>query len=354
MKKLKCAVIGLGMGHHHLLSYQKNSRAELVGAADLDEKKLKRAEEASPGIRTFTDYAEMLRVTQPDVVSIALPNSLHLPVAVACMEAGADVLCEKPMSTDLAGALKMQSEAERLGRTIYMNLSQRFNPFHRAARKLVDSGVLGEVYHGYTSWTRRDGMPGFGGWFGQKALSGGGPLIDLGVHRIDIALWLMGTPKPVTVSGVTHHRRGIPLAHKQGKVFDVEDFASGLVRFENGASLLFEISWAGYQEDHERQALRLVGTDGGLEAEPGANGWELVLSHDIGGIPMASRMPAPKGNAPYSCEELVDSILDGTDFPATARDGIRMQIILDALYASAESGHEIDVKSFAPEAFALL
>lgn len=354
MQKIRCAIIGLGMGHHHLLSYQKNPRAELVGAADLDEAKLKRAREAAPGIQTFQNYEEMLRETKPDVVSIALPNSLHLPVAVACMEAGAHVLCEKPMSTDLAGALKMQSEADRLGRTIYMNLSQRFNAFHRAARQIVNSGALGEIYHGYTAWTRRDGIPGFGGWFGQKALSGGGPLIDLGVHRIDIALWLMGGPKPVTVSGTTHHRRGIPLAREQGKAFDVEDFASGLVRFENGASLLFEISWAGFQEPRERQALRLVGTRAGLEAEPGPNGWELVLSHDVGGVPMASRMLPPKGEPPYSCQDLVDSLLDNTPFPATARDGIRMQIILDALYASAASGREIDVRSFAPDAFAHL
>jgi predicted dehydrogenase len=342
------------MGHHHLLSYQKNPRAEVVGAADLDEAKLKRAADAAPGIRCFADYRDMLRETKPDLVSIALPNSLHLPVAVACMEAGADVLCEKPMSTDLAGALKMQSAATRLGRTIYMNLSQRFNAFHRAARNIVDSGALGDIYHGYTSWTRRDGIPGFGGWFGQKALSGGGPLIDLGVHRIDIALWLMNGPKPVTVSGSTHHRRGVPLAREQGKAFDVEDFAAGLVRFENGASLLFEISWAGYQEARENQALRLVGTRAGLEAEPGPNGWELVLSHDIGGVPVASRMLAPKGEAPYSCQDLVDAILDQRPFPATARDGIRMQIILDALYASAETGREIDVRAFAPDAFAQL
>ena len=83
----------------------------------------------------------MLRETQPDLVSIALPNSLHLPVAVSCMAAGADVLCEKPMSVNLAGALEMYAEAERLGRTLYMNLSQRFNAFHIAARKIVDTGA---------------------------------------------------------------------------------------------------------------------------------------------------------------------------------------------------------------------
>lgn len=354
MKKVRCAIIGLRMGSFHLASYLKNPRADVVGLVDLDPEQLAQCAPKAPSARTFTDYREMLHETKPDLVSIALPNALHLPVALDCMKAGADVLCEKPMSVNLEGALKMQAEAERLGQTIYMNLSQRFGSFNRAAKAITDSGALGEIYHGFTSWSRRNGIPGFGGWFGQKDLSGGGPLIDLGVHRLDMAMWLMGTPKPISVSGCTHSRRGIPQARAEGKKFDVEDFATGFIRFDNDASLLFEISWAGYQKDHERQSLRLVGTKAGLEAEPGPKGWELTLSHDLAGQQLVSRMLPPAGPEPYSCEVLVDCILDEKPFPATARDGMRMQIILDALYESAATGREIRIADFSPEALQLL
>lgn len=355
-KKIRCAIIGMGMGLQHLKSYLVNPRAEVVGAADTNPDKFGRFLAHKEDLAVFTDYKKMLAETTPDVVSIALPNFLHLPVSLDCMRAGADVLCEKPMSTNLADAVTMLREAEKLGRTVYMNLSQRFNGQNLIAKDLVDGGALGEIYHGYTTWTRRDGMPGFGGWFGQKELSGGGPLIDLGVHRIDIAMWLMGNPKPVTVSGTTHHRHGIPRAKAQGKRFDVEDFASGFVRFDNDASLLFEISWAGYQSDKDKQKMHLVGTQGGLERADNPNGslrW--LLSHDVAGTPLVStvsRKPSPK--TPYSCETLVDCLLDDKPFPATAADGIRMQIILDALYASAESGREIVVEDFAPDALHFL
>lgn len=342
------------MGKFHVASYLKNPRAEVVGYADVNPAALARCAETVPAARGFTDYREMLRETRPDLVSVALPNALHAPVTIDCMEAGADVLCEKPMSVNLEGALLMESEARRMGKTIYMNLTQRFGAFNRAAKAITDSGELGEIYHGFTSWTRRNGIPGFGGWFGQKQLSGGGPLIDLGVHRLDIAMWLMGMPKPVTVSGCTHFRRGVPRASAEGKPFDVEDFATGFIRFDNGASLLFEISWEGFQRDRERQCLRLIGTKAGLEAEPGPQGWALTLSHDLAGQQLASEMLPPKGPEPFPCEVLVNCILDGTPFAATARDGIRMQIILDALYASAASGREIYIADFAPAALELL
>lgn len=351
---LRCAVIGLGMGRVHVESYLQNPRAELVGVADSDESKFSRATGLAPGVPTYTDYREMLAECRPEVVSVALPNFLHEPVCVDCMEAGADVLCEKPMSTDLAGALRMEQAVKRTGRSLYMNLSQRFTAENVAARRIVETGALGHVYHAYTEWTRRDWIPGFGGWFGQKALSGGGPLLDIGVHRIDMALWLMGRPRPVTVSGTTHYQRGVPRARAAGVKFDVEDYAVGFVRFDNGASLLFETSWAGFQREYSQQSMKLIGTEGGIEAEPGKEGWEYVFSQEIGGVPVASRMIHEHHRAPNSCEVLVDCILDGKPFPATMEDGLRIQVILEALYTSAERGREVDVTTEFAHAYSLL
>ena len=259
MDKLRCAVIGLGMGQQHVRGYVANPRAELVGVADLDEKRFAKAREIAPGVKTFTDYKRLLEDCKPDVVSVALPNFLHEPVSVACLEAGAQVMCEKPMAHTLASALRIGHAVERTGKTLFMNLSQRFRAQNMAARRIMEAGGFGEVYHGYTEWTRRNWIPGFGGWFGQKEMSGGGPMLDIGVHKIDIALWLMARPKPVTVSGTVHFRRGVPLAKAQGVNFDVEDYACGFVRFENGASLMFETSWAGYQQTYSQESMKLIG-----------------------------------------------------------------------------------------------
>jgi len=352
-EKVKCAVVGLGMGVGHALGYVGNDRAELVGVADLDPGRFGRVKEVAPDVACFTDFQQMLEQTAPDVVSVALPNFLHEPVSVAALEAGAHVMCEKPLAHTLESALRIQHAAAASGKQVFMNLSQRFSEKNMQARALFEAGAFGEMYHGYTEWTRRDWMPGFGGWFGQKEKSGGGPLIDLGVHKIDLALWLMGRPKPLTVSGTTHYQRGVPLAKKQGAAFDVEDFACGFIRFENGASLVFEISWAGYQQGHSQESMRLIGTHGGLETVRGADGLDYIYNHEVNGVPISGRI-IPDGRGRASTNVLVDALLDDTPFPANLEDGLRMQVILEALYRSAERGAEINVKDEFPKAYGLL
>ncbi|MDF3129671.1 Gfo/Idh/MocA family oxidoreductase [Kiritimatiellaeota bacterium B1221] len=354
MENLRCAVIGLGMGMGHLRGYLENPRAEVVGLVDLDEERLARGLKDAPGAKGYTDFEKMLRECKPQVVSVALPNFLHEPVTIACLEAGADVLCEKPMSSSLASALRMEQAVEKTGKRIFMNLSQRFKKENQAARELMESGAFGEVYHAYTEWTRRDWIPGFGGWFGQKELSGGGPMLDIGIHKIDMALWLMGRPKPVTVSGITHHQRGMPLAKKEGVKFDVEDYATGFVRFENGASLIFEASWAGYQQTYSQESFKLIGTRGGLEIAEGKQGLDYIYNHEVNGVPLASRLVCDKMEGKSSTESLVDCILDDKPFRANMEDGIRMQVILEALYESANRGSEVNIAKDFPDAFALL
>ncbi|MCC5839525.1 MAG: Gfo/Idh/MocA family oxidoreductase [Opitutales bacterium] len=352
--KIRIAIIGMGMGRFHLQHYLKSPFAEVVALVDLDAGRLADVHKLAPQSQTFSNHKEMLRAVKPDLVSVALPNVLHESVSVDCLEAGAHVLCEKPMSMNVASALRMRDAAEKAKRQLYINFSQRFSPFSQTARRLVDEGSLGPLYHAYVQWTRRDGMPNFGGWFGQKSASGGGPLIDLGVHRLDLVLWLMGKVKPVTVSGVTHHRIGVPRAKVQGKSFDVEDFATGLVRLDNGASIAFEVSWANYQIRHEEQSLRLQGETGAIEGGPGVHGdYTLHYCHHTAGTHMVS-VPVRPGPEITSYEEVARCLASGDAFPSTAQDGIRLQIILDALYESARQGREILVEDFAGPALAYL
>ena len=263
MRKLRCGVIGLGIGRGHAQAYAKHPQAELVALADLDAERLATVAEDLGVEQTYADAEAMLAEEKLDIVSVATPNRYHKPLAIAALESGAHVLCEKPMAMNAAEADEMLAAAAKADRRIMINFSFRFTPQSWQLKKEVESGVLGDVYFARTQWLRRRGLPGFGGWFGQKALSGGGPLIDLGVHRLDLALWLMDYPEPEWVLGTTHNPIGSRLAKEQGKAFDVEDFAAAFVRFTNGAGLELTASWASNIRDQEMMETRLLGTEGG-------------------------------------------------------------------------------------------
>ncbi|MGJ3242061.1 MAG: Gfo/Idh/MocA family protein [Opitutales bacterium] len=342
-KKLRCAVIGLGMGKSHCRSFHSHPDAELVAVVDKQPERLDEWKEVVGAGGQYDDHLKMLEKVQPDVVGTALPNFLHASVAIDALKAGAHVFGEKPMAMTVAECREMIAAAERADRQLGINLSYRATPAAQALKDLADDGFLGEPYHAYTRWTRRDGFPGFGGWFGQKKLSGGGPLIDLGVHRIDLAMWLMGNPQPLTVSGQAHRKIGIPRAKEQGKDFDVEDLAAGFVRFDNGASLVFEISWAGHQNWKEDQFTRVMGTEGALVQRNTDGNYTFTAEafNRVGDITLNLRpYEATGANQPA---RFIDAVRDGTPFNPAGHDGLRMQEILEGLYRSARESREIQV-----------
>lgn len=339
-KTLRCAIIGLGMGRMHYLGYQEAEGAEVVAVADLSEERLAAYHEDLGREACFTDYRKMLETVKPDLVSVALPNKLHESVTIDCLEAGSHVLCEKPMAMKVEQAVRMRDTAKRLGLQLGINLNQLYSAEAEALKAWIESGKLGEIYHGFTSWTRQNGIPGFGGWFGQKSLSGGGPLIDLGVHRLSIASWLMGDPQPERVVGYTHHHFGVPRAKAENKPFDVEDFASGSIRFTNGASLFLEASWDGFQEHRDDMRLRLQGSAGAIEKTDAV--YFYGRNEDIF---YKSALTIPKSRTRNSIDGMVQSLRGGEPFRGTPERGIAIQEILDALYLSAETGQEVKVAS---------
>ena len=337
---VRCAIIGLGMGKFHYKGFSESEGAEVVAVADLAEDRMVPFAEKLGKDACFTDYQTMLKEVKPDLVSVALPNKLHEEVTIAALEAGANVLCEKPMAMKVEQAVRMKKTAERCGKQLGINLNQIYAAETEAIKNWIEAGNLGEIYHGFTSWTRQDGIPGFGGWFGQKALSGGGPLIDLGVHRLSIAMWLMGDPEPERVVGYTHHHFGLPRAKAENKAFDVEDFAAGSIRFKNGASLFLEASWDGFQEKRDKMQLRLQGSSGAIEKNA-----ELKYYGNSGGVFHQSTLTVPKGSTKGSYDAMVQSLRGGAPFRGTPELGIAIQEILEALYLSAETGGEVMVDS---------
>ena len=226
-----------------------------------------------------------------------------------------------------------------------INFSYRFTEQSMALKQQVEAGILGDVYFARTIWHRRRGLPGFGGWFGQKALSGGGPLIDLGVHRLDLALWLMGYPKPVWVMGSTYNPIGSALAQEKGKQFDVEDLAVGLIKFDNGATLELEASWAANINERELMETRLFGTKAGLVQRNLEETYkfeaEIYLERD--GAHFDMKLHGPTRPVPTSMAHFVDSILNDTPHIATGEEGLLVMEILDAIYATAKLGQPVRV-----------
>lgn len=346
MKKLRCAVIGLGMGKGHARAYKKSELAELVAVADVNAERVEAVGKELEVDYAYTDPVKMLEEQSPDVVSVATPNKFHKPLTIAALEAGAHVLCEKPMAMNASEADEMLAAADRAGRRIMINFSFRFTPQSWQLKKEVESGILGDIYFARTQWLRRRGLPGFGGWFGQKELSGGGPLIDLGVHRLDLALWLMDYPEPSWVLGMTHDPIGSRLAKEQGKAFDVEDFAAAFIRFKNGAGLELTASWASNIRDPEMMETRLLGADGGLVQHNVGGGYEFdaEIYFERNGCQYNMRPTHRIPNVGSAMDHFVDCLVHDKPHTATGHEGRTVMAILDAIYASAKQGRPVEAK----------
>jgi len=343
MSKVKVGVIGLGIGKSHIEGYLQHPQAVVAALCDANETRLHETA-AKYGIKkTYTDAEKMQEECKLDAVSVCLPNALHAPFTIAAFKHGLHVLCEKPMAMTVAECEQMLAAARKSKKNLMINFSFRFSPMSFALKQQVDAGVIGDIYFGRTVWHRRFGFPTFGSWFGQQALSGGGPLIDLGVHRLDLALWLMGYPEPTVVLGSTFNHLAQAEKLKQQKPFDVEDLACGLIKFANGATLVLEASWASHTNEQEHMVTKLYGTKGGL-LQANLNGtyqFKAELYSEEGGHFFTKTLDAsctPVPSAPY---EFIDSILEKRPPLATGEQALKVQKILEGIYRSAETGREV-------------
>jgi predicted dehydrogenase len=293
----------------------------------------------------YKDAEEMLAKESLDVVSVVTPNKFHKPLTISALNAGCHVLCEKPMAMSAAEGEEMIAAAKKAGRRLMINFSYRFTEQSQALKRQVEKGMLGDIYYARTIWHRRRGMPGFGGWFGQKDMAGGGPLIDLGVHRLDLALWLMDYPKPVWVMGGACNPIATRIAKEQGKKFDVEDMACGMIKFANGANLSVEASWAANIKERELMETRLLGTKAGLVQRNVNEGYdfEAELYLEENGCLFDMKLHPPVPGVKSSMHHFIESISTDKPHTATAEEGLTVMKLLDAIYASAAKGEPIKI-----------
>ncbi|HIV27171.1 MAG TPA: Gfo/Idh/MocA family oxidoreductase [Candidatus Ornithocaccomicrobium faecavium] len=347
---IKVGVIGTGgISGVHLGGYSRNPNVEIYALCDINEKNLaKRAEEYKVS-RTFTDYREMLALKELDAVSVCTWNSAHAECAIAALRAGKHVLCEKPMALNTAQAQEMEKAAKENGKLLMIGFVRRFGNDCAVLKDFIDSGSFGEIYYAKAQYLRRKGCP--GGWFGDKSRSGGGPLIDLGVHVIDLCRYLMGGPQPVSVYGATFNKLGDRRHIKDARgysstvvskddIFDVEDMATALIRFDNGAVLSVEASFS-LNIEKDVGNIELFGTKAGCKLDP-----ELTIFTDmndyLANVKLAqSTALSFDGLFDNEINHFVECIETGKPCRNPAQDGVTLMKILDGIYESARTGHEV-------------
>ncbi len=347
-RTVKVAVVGAGgiARQAHLGSYVQVPGVKLVGICDLVGERARALADEFDVPKVFTDYKRLLE-EDLDAISICTPNVYHAPMAIAAFKRGLHVLCEKPMATTAADAQAMVKAARKAKRILMVAHQGRFRNQSQTLKKFIDQGKLGDIFYARAGYLRRRGIPGAGSWFTTKALAGGGALIDIGVHALDLVLYFMGFPKPVTVLGTTHQSvtdvrkalGGWGTPNLKG-VIDVEDFAAGLVRFDNGATLLLEASWHANVVE-SRMVFELVGSKGGATLNP------LVIATEERGVVVDVAPQVPKDRESAYLREVrhfVDCVRRGRQPLITGEQGAVVTTILEAVYKSAESGQAIRLK----------
>jgi len=345
---LKVAVIGTGMGRYHMKEFVESPNVELAAVCDLNREEAVQFARQHGCKTVVTDYHDLWEVANLDAISIAVPNYLHAPIAIEALERGLHVLCEKPMATSLEDAKRMVETAETQNKRLMIGMSQRFKPQSMALRAMVERGDLGEIYYARSTWIRRRGVPvihfsqsgsmGRGTWFVDKEKAGGGALFDIGVHMFDLTWWLMGNPRPVSVSAASYRNLWTDEFARREITFDVDELSSALVRFENGVTALFDVSWAANQANEMN--VRIFGTEAGLQVYP-----PVVYSEPEWGELQAQEIEVDELEPALTPRRhFVDCIRDpGKSMIASGRECLWVMAVLDAVQRSAECGHEVEV-----------
>lgn len=365
MTKLKLGIIGTGgiCNNKHLPSLAKVAdKVEVVALCDQDEEKAiaTRERHGLTNAKIYTDYKELLADPEIDVVHVCTPNVAHCQITVDAFEAGKHVLCEKPMAATAADAQRMLDAWKKSGRKFTVGYQNRFRPDVQVLKKACDAGELGEIYYGEANAIRRKAVPTWG-VFPNKSLQGGGPLIDIGTHALDITLWCMNNYDVDSISGQVFYKLGhLPEAAEgntygpwDAEHFEVEDSAMGFIKMKNGALINLRASWALNYRDAREASTTLCGTKEGAEIKHGGSYASSELSfnyvhhgkmvhEDMDGEALVDYFEGVN-EAPGVVEarQWVDAILNDTEPCVKPEEAFRVTQILEAIYKASETNSTI-------------
>jgi predicted dehydrogenase len=349
MKKRTFRVGVIGTGGIYKAAHQHGWRSipgvEIVAVCDVDERSAAAAAKELGIDQVFTDFDDLVKLDL-DAVDVCTPNQVHTPAVVAALKAGKHVLCEKPLATTTAEVRQMGELADEMGLVLMTAQHQRWTPAARAVKAWTKAGRLGQPYHARVRAMRRAWLPIRPGFI-DRSLSGGGPCMDIGVHALDLCMWLMDFPTPVRVSGNTkvNFAKGSAIPGLWGewdrKVFSVEDFAAGFVHFEDGATMIVEAAWLGHQAENEDLSCQVYGLRGGVKWPSGE-----FASVEGGHFSQGTLSAAERLDKPHT-EEIKafhQAVVRGKPSPVPWTETIKVIAILEAIYDSDRKDAEVKVR----------
>jgi predicted dehydrogenase len=356
--KIRIGIIGCGgiaTASHapSLKRLEAEGWCELVACADVNVDAAQAMAQRFGIPRVFTDYHDLLALDELDAVSIATPPFVHKDATVGALRAGKHVLCEKPMAMNVAEAKEMIAAARETGKILTIGHGGRFSAVAQAIHRRASAGDLGEIYYARAAALRKRGVPSRG-VFTVKRYNGGGPLIDIGVHALDLAVWLMGNPTPAGVYGAAYdrlaHRPGVAAQNRLGATggpfdpqqYDVEDLCAGLVRFTNGATLFLETSWLLNQYEDEVRRTDLFGTAGSASTNP----FRILIDDGAGLRDVTPDVPAGRAGSQGNFlrfQRFLECIYGRAEPLVKPDESLNVQRIIDALYRSAETGRAVEI-----------
>lgn len=348
--KLRVAFIGCGgISQVHLDVLKKMPEVEVVAGVDTKPEMLKRMEEKWGVTALYKDWKKMLKEIQPDAVSICTPNGVHAPAAIDSSKAGCHVITEKPMAMTPAECQKMIDAAKKAKKKLAVGFQYRYHPNTQFLTRARDEGQFGNIMFVKCQALRRRGIPNWG-VFGQKKLQGGGPMIDIGVHVMEMAHYVMGSPKPVAATGNIWTWMGNKPSQVQSqwpnwdyKTYTVEDLAIGHIRFENGAILQVEASFVAHIEK-DVWNFQLMGEKGGCQWDPP------MIYTDRAGTMINSVPGFLSSKTDFTSlftsklRNFVDACMKNTPLEAPGEAGMAVQKMIDGVYRSAAAGKEVTIK----------
>jgi len=350
-KKVKIGIIGAGtIGSVHANSYAKVADAEVVALCDILPDKLKAKAEQHNIPKTYATHQELLADPEIDAVSVCVPNVSHAPIAIDALNAGKHVLLEKPMTLNANLGMDILKARDASGKLLQMGMVRRQYNESQLIHKYITDGKLGEIYQINIKLIRRRGIPGLGGWFTTKSQSGGGALIDIAVHFLDLAMWTTNLWNPTRVSAKTYSKFGAPMDQyhfvdmwagppKYDGTFDVDDYVAGMARFGKKATMSFEVAWACNAK--EEMSLEILGTKGGLKTGDG----DLIFRTEMDNQMVDITPIFKKDDNAFVTEmtKFVAAINGEGEIPATGEQGVIVMKLLDAIYKSSELDQEVEI-----------
>ncbi len=348
MTQVRIGIIGAGqISESCTTAVRKHAHADVVAAHDPNADRLRALCEKFAIPRAYARVDDLLADPEVDAVYIAVPNRFHAPLSRQALEAGKHVVLDKPFALNLAEAEGVAAAARKAGKLFLLGMNQRYREDSQKIRSLVEAGVLGEIYHAKAYWFRRSGIPKLGTWFGSKAMAGGGCLLDIGVHLLDLCLHTAGKWDPVSVSGATYTKfgnRGMGeggwgRSDREDLAFDVDDFASALIRFADGSTVTLDVSWAAHMPEGDRMDVRLYGTEAGAGLYPARlfRNDPMREDYDVVEKPRAA-VPLPHADRFHN---FINAIRGEEKLLVSLEQALCVQRILDAIYASARDGAEV-------------